>query len=90
MKKVICLISIIALISCEPPKPCTWSYKEGDVVYMKLDSTKVIIIDRIQENSCRCKCNTYLVKQKLFSGLTTEKEVKGIEFITPINSTETN
>jgi len=51
MKKTILIITLLfALISCNVPTP---PFKEGDVAYMKLDSSKVIILlnlGQVQDN----------------------------------------
>ena len=50
MKKIILIVSIV-LLSCKNEKiikkHCDYKYKEGDVVYIKLDNKKVIISERI-------------------------------------------
>jgi hypothetical protein len=50
MKKIILIVFII-LSSCKQEKiiekHCTYKYKEGDIVYIKLDNKKVIISERL-------------------------------------------
>jgi hypothetical protein len=45
MKQITMLLAIILFISCEkvPEKKVSYKYKKGDIVYLKLDGTKVMI-----------------------------------------------
>ncbi len=45
MKKLITLLAIVLFISCDkiPEKRINYKYKPGDIVYLKLDGTKVMI-----------------------------------------------
>lgn len=49
MKKLITVIAIALLASCNQPqqKHCTYKYKKGDIVYLKLDHTKVMIARQV-------------------------------------------
>jgi hypothetical protein len=46
MKKLITLLALVLLVSCQntPEKHCTYKYKKGDIVYLRLDGTKVMIV----------------------------------------------
>lgn len=45
MEKLITLIILVSLVSCNEPKEksLVYKYKTGDIVYLKLDGTKVMI-----------------------------------------------
>ena len=47
MKKLIVLLALLLLVGCKETPHCTYKYKKGDIVYLKLDGTKVIISRRI-------------------------------------------
>jgi hypothetical protein len=44
-KELVTLLVLILFISCEkaPEKKVSYKYKKGDIVYLKLDGTKVMI-----------------------------------------------
>jgi len=46
MRKLITLLALISLMSCDkiPEKKVSYKYKKGDIVYLKLDGTKVMIV----------------------------------------------
>lgn len=43
MRKLITLLALVLLVSCQETPHCTYKYKKGDIVYLKLDGTKVMI-----------------------------------------------
>lgn len=45
MRKLITLLALLLLVSCQKSteKHCIYKYKKGDIVYLKLDGTKVMI-----------------------------------------------
>lgn len=45
MRNLITLITLLFLVSCNETieKPLVYKYKTGDIVYLKLDGTKVMI-----------------------------------------------
>ena len=49
MKKLITLLSLVLLVSCQntSQKHLTYKYKKGDIVYLKLDGTKIMIKGRV-------------------------------------------
>ena len=47
MKKLITLLALVLLVSCKETPHCTYKYKKGDIVYLKLDGTKVIIARQV-------------------------------------------
>jgi hypothetical protein len=49
MKKLITLLALVLIVSCQntSTKHCTYKYKKGDIVYLKLDGTKIMIARRV-------------------------------------------
>jgi len=49
MRKLITLLALVLLVSCQntPEKHCTYKYKKGDIVYLKLDGTKVMVVRQL-------------------------------------------
>lgn len=43
MKKLIILLTLLLLVSCQETPHCTYKYKKGDIVYLKLEGTKIMI-----------------------------------------------
>lgn len=43
MRKLITLLALVLLVSCQETPHCTYKYKKGDIVYLRLDGTKVMI-----------------------------------------------
>jgi len=45
MRKLITLLALILFISCDkiPEKRLFYKYKKGDIVYLRLDGTKIMI-----------------------------------------------
>ena len=47
MKKLIILLTLLLLVSCKETPHCTYKYKKGDIVYLKLDGTKIMIARQV-------------------------------------------
>lgn len=47
MRKLITLLALVLLVSCQNPPHCTYKYKKGDIVYLKLDGTKVMVVRQV-------------------------------------------
>ena len=47
MKKLITLLALLLLVSCQETPHCTYKYKKGDIVYFKLDGTKIMIARQV-------------------------------------------